>query len=257
LIQGGIVKLRVILDLEGRDVYWQMAIDEALLHLRINGRIDNTLRLYRFKPSAVTIGYFQRIRDSVNIDYLNASGIDYTRRITGGGSVYHDSNGEITYSIVLPAEGPLVDILESYRVLCGALVYALRKIGLQAEFAPINDVVVYGRKISGSAQTRRLGYILQHGTLMYATDLDTLEKALLAPREKLVSKGVRSIRERVVTIKEVLGSVDLDQLVKLLVEGFSMSLNAEVYYDELSGEEIRVASEIVPKYRSHEWIYRR
>ncbi|MGC8983051.1 MAG: lipoate--protein ligase family protein [Desulfurococcaceae archaeon] len=251
------LKLRVVLDLEGRDVYWQMAIDEAMLLLRSRGLIGNTLRLYRFKPSAVTIGYFQKIRDAVNLDYVEKAGIPYTRRITGGGSVYHDENGEVTYSVVLPIEGALSDVQESYRIICSGLVHALRKMGVQAEFAPINDVLVMGRKISGSAQTRRAGFLLQHGTLMYATDLDTLEKALVAPTIKLQSKGVKSVRERVVTLAMVLGRVELDELVKNLVDGFSAALNATVYYDELSEKELKAAEELVEKYKSREWIFKR
>ncbi|MCC6003440.1 MAG: lipoate--protein ligase family protein [Thermofilum sp.] len=251
------MKLRVVLDLEGHDAYWQMALDEALLVLRSLGRIANTLRIYRFKPSAVTIGYFQKIRESVNLEFLHERGIQYTRRITGGGSVYHDTNGELTYSVVLPIEGALADASESYRVICSGLVYALRKLGAPGEFIPVNDVAVYGKKISGNAQTRRAGFLLQHGTLMYATDLDTVEKALLAPREKLESKGVRSIRERVITLREVIGEVDVNALVESLIEGFSKALSAEVYHDVLSEEELRAADNLVAKYRSPEWIFKR
>ena len=235
-----------------------MAIDEALLHLRIQGKVDNTLRLYRFFPSAVTIGYFQKVRDAVNLEYLEKQGIPFTRRITGGGSVFHDSNGEITYSITLPAIGDLSDVQESYRVLCSGIVYALRRMGVRAEFVPINDVVVSSKKISGSAQTRRAGYLMQHGTLMYSTNLDILEKALVAPSVKLQSKGVRSVRERVTTLKLVLGrDVDIDQLVKYLVEGFSTALHAEVYYDNLGDLELEYAASLVAKYRDPAWIFKR
>ncbi len=251
------MKLRAIIDLEGHDVYRQMAIDEALLKLRSRGLIPNTLRVYRFKPSAVTIGYFQRIRDAVNLEFLESMRIQYTRRITGGGSVYHDTNGELTYSIVMPVEGALTDVLESYRVICNGLIYALEKLGVKAEFAPVNDVVVHGKKISGNAQTRESGYLLQHGTLMYATDLDVLEKTLLAPREKLESKGMKSVKERVITLKQVIEHVDLDTLIKALLEGFAKSLNAEIYLDNLSDKELETASQLVKKYESMEWIFKR
>ncbi|MEM1696328.1 MAG: lipoate--protein ligase family protein, partial [Desulfurococcaceae archaeon] len=123
------MRLRVLTDLTGRDVYWQMAIDEAMLVLRTRGEVENTLRLYRFVPSAVTIGYFQKVKEAVNLEFLEEKGIPFTRRITGGGSVYHDADGEVTYSIVLPAIGPLTDVQESYRVICSGLVYALRELG--------------------------------------------------------------------------------------------------------------------------------
>lgn len=246
-----------MVDLDGRDVYWQMAIDEAMLILSAQHKAEGTLRLYNFTPSAVTIGYFQKIREAVNLEYLEENRIPFTRRITGGGSVFHDTNGEITYSVVLPVKGALTDVQESYRVICNGLVYALRKTGVQAEFVPVNDVTVNNRKISGSAQTRRAGYLLQHGTLMYATDLDMLEKSLLAPSIKLQSKGVKSIKERVITLKQVIGDVDLDVLVKNLVEGFSRALNAEVYYGHISEEELKLAEQLVDKYRDRTWIFRR
>lgn len=249
--------LRVILDLEGRDVYWQMAIDEALLSLRAEGRIPDTLRIYRFQPSSVTVGYFQRVRDSVNLEYLLSSNIQFTRRITGGGSVYHDENGEVTYSVVLPVEGVLTDVQESYRVICGGIVSALRRLGVEATFVPVNDVTVIGRKISGSAQTRRKGYLLQHGTLMYATNLDVLEKVLVVPAIKLQSKGVKSVRERVITLKQILGQVDLEALVKNLIEGFSEALGRKPVIGELTEAELKLAEQLIEKYKSKEWIFKR
>jgi len=243
--------------MDGKNAYWQMAIDEALLILRSEGKVLDTLRLYVFKPSAVTIGYFQRIRESVNLEFLESAKIDYTRRITGGGAVYHDAAGEVTYSVVLPASGPLVDIGESYRVICSGLVRALRRMGVNAEFVPVNDVVIGGRKVSGSAQTRRRGYLLQHGTLMYATNVEVLERALVVPSAKLQSKGVKSIRDRVVTLKDILGEVDVDSLVKNLAWGFAEALGREVLFGELGEEELRLAEKLVEKYRSRDWVFKR
>lgn len=251
------MSLRVIVDLDGRDVYWQMAIDEALLKLRLEERIPDTLRIYRFKPSAVTIGYFQAIRESVNLEYLIENKIDFTRRITGGGAVFHDTNGELTYSITLKITSELSDVLDSYRVICSGLVYALRDLGVEASFVPVNDIVVYGRKISGSAQTRRRDTLLQHGTLMYATDIDILEKALVVPRVKLESKGVKSIRDRVITLRDVIGEIDVDRLVESMISGFARSLGRGYIIDEYREIELKTASDLVEKYRDPSWIYRR
>lgn len=252
------LKLRVIVDTEGSSAYWNMGMDEAVLNLRVEGRVPDTLRLYVFKPSAATIGYFQKISESVDVDYATSHGIDVTRRISGGGSVYHDSNGEVTYSVVLPATGVLSDVAESYRIICGGIVEAIRILGGEASFMPVNDVVVKGRKISGSAQARRKGFLLQHGTLMYATDLDEAARVLRAPRVKLEAKGVSSIRERVITLREALSrDVGREEVVEALLKGFTRALNAEVYLDEYSEDELKLAEELSAKYKSREWIYKR
>jgi len=258
LLRVDTMRFRVILDLDGNTAYWNMGMDEALLTLRIQDRIPNTLRLYVFKPSAVTIGYFQKIEESVDVEYALSRGIDVTRRISGGGSVYHDSNGEVTYSMVLPATGVFSDVRESYEVICRGLIEALKLMGVNAVFAPVNDILVNGRKISGSAQARRMKTLLQHGTLMYGTDLDTAARVLRAPQAKLVAKGVSSIRERVITLREALSrDVSKEEVAEAMLKGFSKALNAETYIDEYREEELKLASELSLKYRSREWVFKR
>ncbi len=249
-------KWRLIID-EG-DVYWNMAVDEAMLILREKNIIPNTLRLYVFKPSSVTIGRFQKLREAVNLEYLLENKISFTRRITGGGSVYHDEGGEITYSIVASIDSISRDIIESYRRICMGIIYAIKSFGLNPVFKPINDIVVNNKKISGSAQSRKKNALLQHGTLMYNTNLDILEKTLKAPKEKLVSHGVSRIRDRVTTLSIELGYiVSKREVVDALITGFSKALNIEFYRDHYSEEEEKLASKLVKKYSSREWIYSR
>lgn len=252
------MRLRVVMDLEGAPVSWSMGMDEAMLELRLQDRIPDTLRLYVIKPSAVTIGYFQKVEESVDLGYASSRGIDVTRRISGGGSVYHDASGEVTYGIVLPARGVFSDVRESYEAICRGLVESLRILGVDAAFAPVNDIVVNGRKISGSAQARRKGFLLQHGTMMYATDLDEASRVLRAPQAKLQAKGVRSIRERVVTLREVLQrDIDKRDVAEAMVKGFAKALGAEVFLDEYREDELKLAEELSLKYRSREWVFKR
>lgn len=240
-------------------VYWNMAVDEAMLLLRDKEAIPNTLRIYVFSPSAVTFGYFQKIRDAINIEFLKEKNIDFTRRITGGGSVYHDEHGEVTYSIVAAIDDIARDVQESYRIICRGIVYAVKAFGLNAEFMPVNDVVVNKKKISGSAQARKKNALLQHGTLMYNTNLDILAKSLKAPEEKLEAHGVKSIRERVTTLSIELGRrVERSEVIEALVNGFKKALGIEEFITgTYSRQELELASQLTTKYSSHEWIYRR
>jgi len=239
------------------DGYWNMAIDEAMLMLRSQGKIPNTLRFFVFRPSAVTIGYFQSAEEEVNLDFCRKHEIEVVRRITGGGAVFHDENGEITYSIVVSEADAPRDILKSYELYCRGIVYALEELGLKAEFKPINDVVVNGKKVSGSAQTRRRRVVLQHGTFMYNTDIGTLAVALKIVPEKLKDKGARSLEERVTTASKALGRpVGRDEALRALIKGFKRALNVEFEEAELTREELELAEKLVrDKYSRDEWNF--
>jgi lipoate-protein ligase A len=118
-------------------------------------------------------------------------------------------------------------------------------------------VVVNRRKISGSAQTRRSGFLLQHGTIMYGTDLDVMERVLLPPK-KLAQKGLSSIRERVTTAEIELGrKVSFDEVLSSAIEGFSEALGEKL--EETNAEEIGLEAirEIEARYRSREWNWMR
>lgn len=240
------------------DVYWNMGLDEAMLELKRKGLIPNTLRLYIMKPSAVTIGYFQKVVDAVNLNYLEKNRILFTRRITGGGSVYHDAEGEVTYSVVADLNFIPFDLLKSYQFICKGILEALSFLGLKAKFVPINDVVVNGKKISGSAQARRGNAVLQHGTLMYNTNLEILEKALKAPREKLADRGVSSLRERVTTISlELCRKVGKEEVIEALKRGFEEAFNLDFREGVLTEEEVFLARKLASKYSSRKWKFKR
>ena len=124
-----------------------MAIDEAVAEAISFNEASPTIRFYGWRPSAVTIGRFQSMEDEVDLEACERLGIDRVRRRTGGGAVYHDQEGEITYSMICPESMVSKDITASYREVCGHVVEALVSIGLRASFHPINDVLVEGRKI--------------------------------------------------------------------------------------------------------------
>lgn len=249
---------RLIL-VENGSAQWNMAVDEAVLEARTRDLVPNTLRLYFFSPSAVTIGYFQKIREAVDLEYAESMKIDVVRRITGGGAVYHDERGEVTYSVVLDEASAPGDVVESYEYICRGLVAAIERFGLKARFVPVNDITVNGKKISGSAQIRRRGSILQHGTLMYDTDIYVLGRILRVPEEKLRAHGADSIYSRVTTLSRELGrKVGRRDVVENMIEGFKEALGIELRASPLTGWEREKARELVEaKYSRREWNYRR
>lgn len=249
-------KWRLIVD-EG-DPYWNMALDEAMLLLKDRGKVPNTLRLYVFKPSSVSIGYFQKVNEAVDLNVLNSLRVPLVRRITGGGSVYHDERGEITYSLVANLRDFPRDILLSYKAICKGLIYALAELGLEASFLPVNDVVINCKKVSCSAQVRKPNALLQHGTLMYATDLEVLAKVLKAPKLKLSSHRISSIYERVTTVARELGyRPRKEEVIRALIRGFEGALGVELIEDEITEEERKLAVKLKLKYESRNWNFKR
>jgi len=232
----------------------QMAIDEAIMRARIEGKVPDTVRLYTFSPSSVTIGRFQSVIHDVNLEEARRLGIPVVRRITGGGAVFHDEFGEITYSVVVGEDlhPALKNVESSYRYLAGPLVDALKGPGLEADFAGLNDIVANGKKISGSAQTRRKGVILQHGTFMYATRVDVLGKVLRVSKAKLADKGVSSIWERVTTLEREGIKLNRWEAYELLKESFFSTFELEE--GELTDYELELAEELIEKrYGNKEW----
>lgn len=247
-----------LLPLRVDDAFTSMAIDEALLRLNSEGKAPNTVRFWRWLPSAVSLGCFQSLEREVDLEAAKRHGVDVVRRITGGGAVFHDHHGELTYSVVC-REGDLPrDIIESYQIICGGIVQGLENLGLRAEFRPINDVQVNGKKISGSAQTRRWGSVLQHGTVLISPDVRLMFELLKVSPEKISDKFISSVFERVTTVERELGKrPSFEQVREAMVKGFEAALNVELVEGEMEKAELDLAAELRSKYASQEWLRKR
>lgn len=250
-----------LLDFRRNSAVMNMAIDEAILVCRSKGACPNTIRLYAWNPSAVSIGFFQSLHAEVDLEACKNEGVDVVRRITGGGAVFHDSQGEVTYSLVASEEEPTVpkDILQSYQVICSGIVKGLEFLGVDASFQPINDIVVAGKKISGNAQTRRLGVVLQHGTVLVDADLDRMFRLLKVSDAKIRDKMIASAEKRVTTLtRELSRRPQPADVVEALRRGFEQSLNITLTKGELTEEESRIAEQLSKeKYSNPEWTNRR
>ncbi len=236
------------------DASMNMAIDEAVSEsVRAGG--PPTIRFYGWKPSAVSIGYFQSMVKEVDLARCEELGVNVVRRRTGGGAVYHDRHGEITYSVIGKERMFPKDIIASYKLLCGCICDSLSSLGIQSEFKPINDIITNGKKISGNAQTRRQGVLLQHGTILYSVDVERMFSLLKVPDEKIRDKLIATVKERVTSVSEQ-KEVSKNDLYKALLEGFTKG--KDTYEALLTDDEIARAEELAKeRYGSKEWNFMR
>jgi lipoate-protein ligase A len=230
-----------------------MAVDEAVSEGVSSGDSAPTVRFYGWEPSSVSVGYFQSLREEVDIEACDDDGVDYVRRRTGGGAVYHDTDGEVTYSVVAPLDTYPDDLTESYREICGKVQDALGSLGIETEFAPVNDIVADGRKVSGNAQTRRKGVLLQHGTVLQRVEPERMFTYLRPDLDKVSDKAVESVEERVTSVAK-LSDASLEDTYTALRDAFTDG--RETYEGSLSESERKRTDELVEKrYSSDDWNF--
>jgi len=245
------VKKWRLIKLDVNDAFTNMAIDEAIASARINGSVPNTSRFYGWKPSAVSVGRFQHIINEVQVENCRRHRVDIVRRITGGGTVFHDYDNEITYSVVVE-ENDLgtVDVTYAYGAISNGIIEAAKMLGVKAHFNqgdPKNcpNIAIDGKKISGSAQFRKSGVLLQHGTFLLDVDLEKMFRFLRVPWAKTRQDVVRVGREKLTSIREELNrTVSVPEAYEALVQGFQKALKIEFKEEVLTQEEQQLASKL-------------
>lgn len=175
-----------------------LAIEEYLLKT-MKVEEDPFLLFYINEPSII-IGKNQNTSEEINTDYVDSNGIHVVRRLSGGGAVYHDL-GNLNYSFITVDDG---NSFRNFRKFTEPVVKALQSLGVDAELSGRNDLMAEGRKVSGNAQFSTRGRMFSHGTLMFDTEVDAVVSALKVSKEKIESKGIKSIRSRVANISEFL-----------------------------------------------------
>lgn len=244
---------------EGNSAAMNMAIDRAILVANSDNLVPPTVRFYNWNPPAISIGYFQSLAEEVDLDNCEKLGVDYVRRITGGGAVFHEE--ELTYSLVIPEAHPQIpkNIMESYGRICGAIIKGLENLNIESEYKPINDIISAGKKISGNAQTRKMGTVLQHGTILMDVDVDKMFSILKVPNEKIKDKLISDVKERVTSIKIILGKpVGFDDVADSMKKGFEEEFNVELVLGCLTENEKNLAEKFEKEVFSHrDWNHRR
>ncbi len=267
---------------EGMSPAMNMAVDEAILQLHSEGKVPPTVRFYTWNPATLSIGYFQKATSEIDFDVLHKHGLGFVRRPTGGRAVLHDQ--ELTYSVVVSEDHPRMpsSVTEAYKVISLGLLHGFQNLGLQAEMVSLAseeekekysspgssacfdspswyELVVEGKKVAGSAQTRQKGVILQHGSILLDMDVDLLFSLLKFPSERVKERMVKSFRQKAVTINEVSQKpVSLQDAIAAFHKGFASGLEVDLVEADLTPEEWALAEELArTRYATDEWNFRR
>jgi lipoate-protein ligase A len=237
------------------DPCYNLAVEEAVARAVGEGIAPTTLRFWR-NDNAIIIGAFQCVSLEIRLEECIRYGVKVVRRFTGGGAVYHDiRNLNYAISFRRPSPIPGDDVLNGYRIVGGAVIAGLEKIGVKAEFAPVNDIQVGGRKISGMAGTLTRNILFIHGCLLVGSNIEILSRVLNVPREKLESKGVGNTRARVTTLKDELNrEITVDEVKRALLKGFEEIFGAEFIPGELTSWEKDMTEDLYrSKYLTIDW----
>ena len=200
--------------------------------------------LWRNAP-AVIVGVNQNAFNEVNLSYTQNNDIKVVRRLTGGGTVYHDLNN-ICYTVIAPYDSSK----DNYKEFTKPVIDYLNSLGVKAEFSGRNDITIDGKKISGNAQTVYNNRIMHHGTILFKTDMSVLDKALKPSKLKMESKGIKSVRARVTNVSEHLENMTADEFFNGLCDYLKKTL-PEYHFSAYDNQQIEKL--VKEKYSLQEW----
>ena len=234
----------------------QMALDQVLAEEVGAGTRKPTLRIWEWDSPAVVIGSFQSVKNEVDPENAAKYGFDVVRRISGGGAMFMEAGSVITYSIYVPTE--LVSgmtFADSYAFLDEWVIIALKSLGIDASYVPLNDITSPTGKIGGAAQKRLgNGAVLHHVTMAYDMDGERMTEVLRIGREKLSDKGTKSAAKRVDPLRSQTGlsRAEIIERMEQTFTGLYGSTPGTITPDELAKAEKLVAE----KFSTSEWLNR-
>lgn len=261
---------------------FNMALDEALLDWNSEGKFPPCIRFYGWNPATLSIGYFQKVDKEINLDEVKKLGLGFVRRPTGGRGVLHEH--ELTYSVIVPESHPQMPqtVTEAYRVISEGILKGFHHLGMEAYFAVPRteeereslknprsavcfdapswyELVVEGRKVAGSAQTRQKGVILQHGSILLDIEEEKLFSLFKYSNERVKERMKNAFKNKAVAINEIRQDrITIEQAKVAFKKGFAEGLNVELEPYELSAEEMAYVQKIAQdRYEKDDWNFKR
>ncbi|MBS1547600.1 MAG: lipoate--protein ligase [Bacteroidetes bacterium] len=231
------------------DPAFNLALEEYCL---LNLPIDQSYLLFYVNAPSIIIGKHQNTLEEIDTGFVQEHGIRVVRRISGGGAVYHDL-GNLNFSFIRRYEKSQFN---NYREFTAPVLAALNELGVPAELNGRNDILAGGRKVSGNAQAVRRDRMVSHGTLLFRSELDNVVLALKPKPGKMISKGIQSVRSRVVNIGEFLpASLTMAEFRITLLRHLFPGTAAPPRYTLTAQDLERVDALAESRYRSWDWNY--
>ncbi len=228
------------------------ALEELLVASLASGTRGPSIRIWDWTETCAVLGRFQSIRNEIEVDAARSLGVGIVRRITGGGTMFIEPEGAITYSIYAPES--LVkdlDFIESYEFFDSWAVDALRELGIDAWYKPVNDITSAYGKIAGAAQARRGGIVLHHTTMAYRMNIPLMLSVLRTGKERLSDKGIASANKRVGPLS-LQTDLSREEIIRAMTGSFGRRFGLEE--ERLSGEEMAASLALaVEKFASDAW----
>ena len=261
---------------------FNMALDEALLDWHSEGKMPPVIRFYGWNPPTLSVGYFQKVEKEIDMEAVKEHGLGFVRRPTGGRGVLHEH--ELTYSVIVSEDHPEMpkSVTEAYRVISEGILKGFHHLGLEAYFAVPKTVeerdalknprsavcfdapswyelVVEGRKVAGSAQTRQKGVILQHGSILLDLDEEKLFSLFKYSNERVKERMKKAFKDKAVAINAISPRrITLEEAKEAFNKGFAEGLNIDLESYQLTEEEIAYVQKIAKeRYESDEWNFKR
>ncbi|MBT2214843.1 octanoyltransferase [Virgibacillus dakarensis] len=257
------------------DAAVNMALDELLLHWHSERKIPPILRFYQWSAPSLSVGYFQNVDKAIDLPALDRYQVPLVRRLTGGSAVLHDD--ELTYSIIIAEDKPYIpaSVGEAYYILSKGIFAGYEKLGITVNYAEttksnksrsavcfekpaLYELMVNGKKISGNAQTRQKGVLLQHGSIPRSIDKIMLFDLFRFPSEELRERNRRAFDKKATTISQESNvPISIDTMKDAFKTGFETGVDIELFPFALTNEQWDEVYQLAEKkYNTNEWNFK-